>query len=59
MDSASRYGHNLTLVSMDLDHFKQVNDNLGHAEGDIALKKVADVFSDMIRSNDSNCNLDN
>ncbi len=52
MDSARRYDHNLTLVSMDLDHFKQVNDNLGHAEGDAVLKKVAHVFYDMIRSTD-------
>lgn len=52
MDNARRHGHELTLVSMDLDHFKQVNDNLGHAEGDSVLKKVACTFSDMIRSSD-------
>lgn len=52
MDSARRYGHKLTLVSMDLDHFKQVNDNLGHAEGDAVLKRVAGTFADMIRSTD-------
>ncbi len=52
MDSARRHGHNLTLVSMDLDHFKQVNDNLGHAEGDAVLKTVSRTFSDMIRSSD-------
>lgn len=52
MDSARRHGHKLTLVSMDLDHFKQINDNLGHAEGDAVLKKVANIFSDMIRSSD-------
>lgn len=52
MDSARRYGHKLTLVSMDLDHFKQINDNLGHAEGDAVLKQVAITFADMIRSTD-------
>jgi diguanylate cyclase (GGDEF)-like protein len=52
IDSARRYGHHLTLVSMDLDHFKQVNDNLGHAEGDAVLKQVAHIFSSMIRSTD-------
>lgn len=52
MDSARRHGHHLTLVSMDLDHFKQVNDNLGHAEGDAVLKTVSRTFSDMIRSTD-------
>ncbi len=50
--SARRHGHPLTLVSMDLDHFKQVNDNLGHATGDEVLKKVANTFSSMIRSSD-------
>ncbi len=52
IDSARRYGHSLTLVSMDLDHFKQVNDNLGHVEGDAVLKQVAHTFADMIRSTD-------
>lgn len=52
MDSARRHGHDLTLVSMDLDHFKQVNDNLGHAEGDAVLQKVAHVFTEMVRSTD-------
>lgn len=52
IDSARRYGHPLTLVSIDLDHFKQVNDNLGHAAGDEVLVKVADIFSSMIRTSD-------
>ncbi len=52
VDSARRHGHPLTLVSMDLDHFKQVNDHLGHATGDEVLKKVAQTFSAMIRSSD-------
>ncbi|MEN8258587.1 MAG: GGDEF domain-containing protein [Thermodesulfobacteriota bacterium] len=52
IDSARRHGHPLTLVSMDLDHFKQVNDNLGHATGDGVLKTVATTFSSMIRSSD-------
>ncbi len=52
IDSARRYGHPLTLVSMDLDHFKEVNDNLGHATGDEVLVKVAKTFSSMIRTSD-------
>jgi len=52
MDNSKRHHHPLTIASMDLDRFKQVNDNLGHAEGDRVLKKVADTFKAMVRSSD-------
>jgi GGDEF domain-containing protein len=52
MDNSKRHHHPLTLACMDLDRFKQVNDNLGHAEGDRVLKKVADTFKSMVRSSD-------
>ncbi|WP_417464266.1 diguanylate cyclase [Kordiimonas sp.] len=37
------------LVFIDLDHFKEVNDTLGHQAGDAALKMVADAMQNMIR----------
>jgi diguanylate cyclase (GGDEF)-like protein len=52
LDSSQRHGHPITLASMDLDNFKQINDNLGHAEGDSALKMVANTLSKMVRSSD-------
>jgi diguanylate cyclase (GGDEF)-like protein len=52
MDNSKRHHHPLTIACMDLDRFKQVNDNLGHAEGDRVLKKVADTFKSMVRSTD-------
>ncbi len=38
---ARRYGHKLQLLMIDLDGFKKVNDDLGHAEGDAVLKELA------------------
>ncbi len=52
MLGARRYKRSLTMASLDLDHFKQINDNLGHQQGDRVLKQVADVFRQAIRSTD-------
>lgn len=50
--SARRHGFPVTLCSMDLDKFKQVNDQLGHAEGDKVLRQVALTFAKMVRGSD-------
>jgi diguanylate cyclase (GGDEF)-like protein len=52
MDSAKRYNRPLTMISMDLDYFKEINDNLGHKKGDEVLKSVADVLAAQVRSTD-------
>lgn len=52
LESARRHGHPITLASMDLDRFKQINDTLGHAEGDKALRKVAQLLAAMVRNSD-------
>ena len=41
--------HDLAVIFIDLDNFKQVNDKRGHLEGDKALIEVASVISDSIR----------
>ena len=52
MERQIRYGNTFTLVMFDLDHFKSVNDNFGHAEGDIVLKKLALLLDEQNRIED-------
>jgi diguanylate cyclase (GGDEF)-like protein len=47
-----RAGRPLTVAYIDLDHFKEVNDGLGHAEGDRLLHAVAQAVSERLRSTD-------
>lgn len=50
---ASRYGHPLTVAILDLDHFKRVNDELGHVAGDVALQAVAQLLHGEMRRTDT------
>ena len=47
-----RHGTPLVLMSMDVDHFKQVNDTHGHAAGDAVLCAFADRLCDSVRETD-------
>jgi diguanylate cyclase (GGDEF)-like protein len=49
---AHRSGRPLALLSIDLDNFKQVNDNEGHATGDLLLKGVSERINKTIRASD-------
>ena len=52
MHSAMRYQHPLSLMMLDVDHFKQVNDRFGHSTGDEVLKKLASIMIQGTRLSD-------
>ncbi|WP_088332214.1 GGDEF domain-containing protein [Lacimicrobium sp. SS2-24] len=47
-----RYGTNLSIALMDVDHFKNINDSYGHAAGDKTLQVIAQQMSKCLRSTD-------
>lgn len=51
----SRSGRPLTILMCDLDHFKRLNDNLGHVCGDAALRATAEVLRHSVRKTDTVC----
>lgn len=52
---AARYGHPLSFVMLDVDHFKQFNDTHGHDAGDSVLREVAHVLKRHTRTEDIAC----
>ncbi|MBS3962964.1 MAG: diguanylate cyclase [Methylomonas sp.] len=56
-ESAQRYHRPLSVLILDLDHFKSINDTLGHDAGDIALIHAAKVIRSACRSSDVACRL--
>ncbi|WP_324277168.1 GGDEF domain-containing protein [Blastococcus brunescens] len=49
---ARRDGNRLAAMVLDLDHFKRLNDDYGHAAGDAVLREVAGALSDAVRPTD-------
>ncbi|NNE63693.1 MAG: GGDEF domain-containing protein [Gammaproteobacteria bacterium] len=55
MDRSKRSGIPTSLVMIDLDHFKNINDTHGHESGNIVLKQVADILVSEVRTTDVVC----
>src|SRR5581483_379859 len=52
---AQRYNRRLSLLVLDLDNFKEINDQIGHLAGDAVLAEVAQRIRDVVRSADIPC----
>jgi len=53
IESARRHGSTSAVMVMDLDHFKEINDTLGHYHGDRLLQLVGERLSSLLRSEDT------
>jgi diguanylate cyclase (GGDEF)-like protein len=51
-NQAKRYAHPLSLIMLDVDHFKHINDTYGHTAGDNVLASLADIFRKHVREVD-------
>ena len=54
---AQRHTQSLLLLFCDLDNLKQINDNFGHREGDLAIIRAADALEQSFRGSDILCRL--
>ena len=52
---ARRGGASVGIMAIDVDHFKQVNDTLGHEAGDCVLRRIADELASCVREEDVAC----
>lgn len=49
---SKRHGQPLAVLIIDIDHFKSINDNIGHRQGDKTLQQVAQIIQNTLRDTD-------
>jgi two-component system, cell cycle response regulator len=53
--AAKRYGRTISIVLLDIDHFKGLNDSHGHPFGDLVLQTFGDLLNSFLRTTDAPC----
>lgn len=53
LERSKRYQHSLSVIFMDMDGFKAINDNFGHKEGDKVLQEIASILEEHHREPDT------
>lgn len=52
LERSRRHGNPLSIMMLDIDHFKEINDTHGHICGDYTLRKISELLLELIRTSD-------